>query len=148
MSSTVYIAAKFQDQAVARDVASHLRVEGIHVNASWLELGNGHSSDEFRARMATRDLADIDSCDIVVLLPQFATDFSNADSHAKAASGGCHFETGYAFAKGKKLIVVGERRNVFHYHPSVHHLTYSPGEETMVPEYIQTRLVQMIRGEL
>jgi hypothetical protein len=33
--------------------------------------------------------------------------------------GGRHVEFGYGMAKGKRLVLIGERENVFHDHPSV-----------------------------
>jgi nucleoside 2-deoxyribosyltransferase len=36
-----------------------------------------------------------------------------------STGGGRHVEFGYALAKGKRVVVIGERENVFHHHPSV-----------------------------
>src|SRR5260221_13260147 len=61
------------------------------------------------ARYAAEDLADIDQADAVVLFTQAGRHFA----------GGRHVEAGYALGKGKRLVVVGPRENVFYHLPEV-----------------------------
>jgi hypothetical protein len=54
---------------------------------------------------AARDIKQLDDADMIIVL----TD------GCEAVSGGMHFEAGYAYAKGKRLIVIGPRVNVFYH---------------------------------
>jgi hypothetical protein len=62
--------------------------------------------------MAWRDLADLRRCEIFVRFtdPEY---FSPEPCDPKLISGARFWETGFAFANGKKIIVIGGKQNVF-----------------------------------
>lgn len=60
---------------------------------------------------AIDDLEDIDAADALVLV--------NPRHLHGSGRGGRHVELGYALARGKRVLLVGDRENVFHSHPSV-----------------------------
>ena len=68
---------------------------------------------------AIMDLDDLDMADAIVLF----TDMEPTDPEGwrGAASGGRHFEFGYARAQAKRLYLVGPRTNAFHHLPGVRH---------------------------
>lgn len=106
---TVYIAAPFIRQAEARLRSLDLAVIGFNVTSRWLdEEPISNPTPEYQAQRAGIDIEDIDSSDYFVLLAEH-------DSR----TGGKHFETGYAYATGKNVMVVGRRENVFHHLPKV-----------------------------
>jgi hypothetical protein len=59
------------------------------------------------------DLQDIEAADTLVLFSE--------DPLIGTPRGGRHFETGYAFGRGKRVVIVGGEENIFHYLPSVIH---------------------------
>jgi nucleoside 2-deoxyribosyltransferase len=54
-------------------------------------------------RIAYRDIMEIDEADTLVVLTE----------QCELVPGGMHFETGYAWARGHRIIVIGPRVNVF-----------------------------------
>lgn len=106
----VYIAAPFIMQAEIRDLCRQLEQELIFVTCRWPweEKPLGGYTDEFYASRALQDLTEIDAADFVLLI-----------GTVLSRTGGKHFEAGYAVAKGKRLVVIGQRENVFHYLPDV-----------------------------
>ena len=111
-NDVIYVAARFERQAEARALAEELRRAGYLTRCRWLyatgpALGNAETS-ELQARS---DLNDLDGADVYLLL-----------SDEVLGRGGKDFEGGYAFARGKRLVVVGPRAHVFHYLPGVHWL--------------------------
>lgn len=61
---------------------------------------------------AERDLQEIDSADIVLVMTE----------NCEQVPGGMHWESGYAYAKGKAVIVVGPKVNIFYHLPSIVHV--------------------------
>lgn len=98
----VYIAARQEDQLFAWTLRRLLEHEAVSCCASWLDLEDlsGISADA-----AERCLREIDAASALVLLSHRET-FRNTT--------GGNVETGYAIARGKPVIVVGEAQNVFH----------------------------------
>lgn len=124
----VYLAARYDQRVELIRVASMLTAVGIGVTSRWLEgtheiPGYPKAMDRFAEFLAgyfaAVDLVDIDRADAVILFTQ-----GDLGVHV---SGGKHVETGYALAKGKRVIVVGPRENVFHYLPHIEH--YPTAEE-------------------
>jgi len=100
---------------------------------------------EYRAKYAQIDLEDVDAADVVVSFtdppagtcpkceglgdivwpaedggsPRMRCPECQGKGYTRSGRGGRHVEFGYAMAKGKRLIVVGYRENLFHEHPSV-----------------------------
>ncbi len=105
----LYIAAPFIRQDEARDKARQLSAIGFEVTSRWVDedvSAAAEATHEYNAERAHIDIEDIDAADYFVLL---------ADHDSR--TGGKHFETGYAYATGKNLMVVGRRENVFHHLP-------------------------------
>jgi nucleoside 2-deoxyribosyltransferase len=94
---TLYVAAPWIRRAEAREARDVLQQHGYNVVSGWLDS----PEDVPLPLAAVMDLRDLGLADAVVLL-QAAT------SEGKA------FESGYAYARGLPLIVVGERSHVFH----------------------------------
>jgi nucleoside 2-deoxyribosyltransferase len=72
---------------------------------------------------ATRNLSDLDRSDVVVVL-----------TTGETARGGRHFETGYAYATGKHVIVAGPIEHAFHHLPGIIQTT---------PEALSHRLIEL-----
>lgn len=83
------------------------------------ELGPRASWDDERALdVATRNTEDIERCDSLVLL-----------TTGEASRGGRHFETGYAVALGKPVLVVGPLEHAFQHSPGIRHAdSHDPAE--------------------
>jgi nucleoside 2-deoxyribosyltransferase len=106
----VYIAGRFNKREEFREHAAELRAAGIEVTAQWLEAPD----DEEWRLAAIRDIKDIDRSEIVV-------NFIEPKGSANVG-GGRHWECGYAYAKGKLVILVGpDEEIVFHTLPGVYH---------------------------
>lgn len=67
-------------------------------------------------RHAQDDIDDLESADALVLMT----------GSGESRTGGCHFESGYAFASGLPVVVFGPPVNVFH---------HMDGWLTVVPEH-------------
>jgi nucleoside 2-deoxyribosyltransferase len=107
----VYIAAPFGDLKFAALIAKGLKqTADIDCTSRWLT-----AESDLSDTWARNDLADIDSADVFVAL--------NAEAwnrpEAQKGSGGRHVELGYALAKGKPIVLVGVRSNIFHFHSDV-----------------------------
>jgi nucleoside 2-deoxyribosyltransferase len=104
----IYIAAPFREQATVRRLAEELQLRGHECTSSWRfeePTGDGSESahEEKYIEAAGVDLADIDRTDMLVLLG------------GESRTGGKHFETGYAVARGKHVVLIGAPENVFHW---------------------------------
>ena len=108
----VYVAARFERQLEARALAAELTRAGYTVRARWLGAEGSALVDPQTARLwAQRDLNDVDYASVYLLL-----------SDEVLGRGGKDFEGGYAFARGKRLVVVGPPAHVFHHLPGVRHV--------------------------
>lgn len=105
----LYIAAPWVRQSETRDRAEQLKSLGIEVTSRWLtEDPEAEQTPTYQQERALIDLEDIRAADYFVLLAEH-------DSR----TGGKHFETGYAYAIGKRVLVVGRHENVFHHLPEI-----------------------------
>jgi nucleoside 2-deoxyribosyltransferase len=114
---SVYLASRHEDRDDIIRVRKALVKNGINVTSRWLLEGGVLKTNvvenerEGSMHVLTNDLEDINIADaVVVFSPKKA--FGNS-------TGGRHVEFGYSLAMGKKLILVGFRENVFHWHPDV-----------------------------
>src|SRR5713226_6452736 len=110
----IYIAARYSRRAEMAAQAGILRAAGHEVTSRWLvehnvEWTGGH--DPQWEEISLGDIEDIDSAEVVI-------SFTHPRG-TPVTGGGRHVEFGYAYAKGKKLIIVGPRENVFHHLPGV-----------------------------
>lgn len=109
----IYLAARYSRRDEMRIVANELDRKGFEVTSRWLyedaslnsKLGD-HSS-EFYRQTAQIDIEDITDADTIVFFAE--------DPHVGVPRGGRHVEFGYAYAAGKRMVVIGEPENIFHY---------------------------------
>ncbi|MDP3720809.1 MAG: hypothetical protein Q8T13_23855 [Acidobacteriota bacterium] len=99
----VYIAAPFQLKSEAVVLLALLQGAGYEVTSTWLRVTDMPDTDQ----AARLDLADIDRSDVLVAM--------NPHGWESKGTGGRHGEFLYAHAKGKELILLGVRSNVFHH---------------------------------
>jgi nucleoside 2-deoxyribosyltransferase len=114
LETKIYLASRYQDHPLMREWRDLLASRGFVVVARWIE-GNheisGVDDDKERVRFAQEDLADIQACDIVIM--------RSDPSFFRSGRGGRHVELGLAIAWGKRIVLVGERENVFHWLPQI-----------------------------
>lgn len=126
MKTIYYIAARYDRREEICIYADEIRELGYEVNSRWL-LGTHqiHPNAEkvdidkhpehgvtLDARpFAEDDVADVAACDTLIFFSE------PPDSHSKR--GGRHVEFGMALAQSKRIIVIGDRENVFHCLPKI-----------------------------
>ena len=106
----IYLCGRFGRRAELAEYAQALAEDGHEITATWLCETSANDQDltpQECQGAAKLDTADIDRSDLVLV-------FSEAPD-SPYGRGGRHFETGYAYAKGKRIVVVGPLENVFHY---------------------------------
>lgn len=107
----VYIAAPFSKAEDVRSMGEYFLENRVVSTSEWINFKAGHSDPKY---CATLDLFCIEQADALVLL--------NPTEWAGIGRGGRHFESGYALALGKPVIVCGELSSVFHHlHGKVWH---------------------------
>lgn len=112
MSRRVYLASRYANQAMLREVRGAIEQCGHVVCSSWLDVPVTADEDarrdtnpdpQERCEWALIDVDDLRHADTFVLI----------DPSGKR--GGCYVELGYALAFDLDCFVVGERTNVFTY---------------------------------
>lgn len=120
MMTRIYLSGQFEDAPALCEVRRQLQAAGYCVTSRWLDAaGAGPATaqasdtgaDSRLAGIARQDFDDIDSADLVVV-------FNPAEA-CGIGRGGRHVETGYALARGKRVVLVGARGNVFHWLPEI-----------------------------
>lgn len=116
----VYLAGPYAARTMIKSYADELEAIGYKVTATWLnethDINDGTTDaaaalpDDQVDAHARQDMRDIDAADLFIA---FTADRVGI-SRSAGASGGRHVETGYAIAKGKPVILVGNPENVFH----------------------------------
>lgn len=91
----IYIASTYSSRFALRPIAEELRSYGHEITAQWLD--NAEES-KGQAAAAQMDIDDIDRADAVLFFAQPAGSFNSG--------GGRYFELGYAYAKGKRVMIV------------------------------------------
>lgn len=104
----IYIGGKFERREELRKPADQLWHLGHEIVSTWLNetaKPEGMSHEDFFKKLAIKDLAEIQSADIVMI-----------DTFMPAGSGGSQVEYGYALGKHHRnqVFVVGPKRSVFH----------------------------------
>lgn len=110
---TFYLAAPYGKRNLVGPLAEEIAKTGIVSTADWI-----HSQDD-QARMtesalafsAAHDLDQIDKADVFIALTE--------PPYTPHTSGGRHVELGYALAKGKDVLVIGQYENIFQLLPPV-----------------------------
>lgn len=101
-----YIAASWSAKEIVKTATELLTDLGVTCTNRWQD----HKESDSQSEQAFADIDDISRADSLVVLTQWPS-----------TQGGFHWETGYAYARGKRIIVVGKRGTIFHYLPSVVH---------------------------
>lgn len=128
----VYLAARYSRREEMCGYRSGLQRAGIEVSGRWLDgahqIGNdgkpigeeGEAAVELgesiAAHFAEEDIADLNAAQVVVCFTEMP--------RVSNSRGGRHFEMGFAYAAGKRVIVVGPRENVFCWLPDVVHFDW------------------------
>ena len=86
-------------------------VDGLHAD---LEIKTLEDLTTLNRMCSLDDMGDIDDAEVVVC---FTRPWPGAGS-------GHHVEYGYALAQGKRLAIVGEKLNIYHYLDYVRHFTH------------------------
>lgn len=111
----IYLAAPFTTQDRMRGIRDVLSTFGHEVTSSWIDLAEiGEATDfdpDHCASHAASDTADLLRADAVAVFTEYGP----------STTGGMHVETGIALAAGKRIFLVGPRRNIFHTLPKVEH---------------------------
>lgn len=119
----VYLAASFSRQAEMRLIAARLVEVGVEITSRWLfesqGMKHGNARRKFMMRCALTDLEDVRVADILV---RFTDDLTSITVPSHLATGARHFETGFAYALGKPIIIVGGQQNVFDFLSNVTHV--------------------------
>ena len=110
----IYLAAPFGERFTMRRVRTYLQSIGHVVTSRWLnceerpEPGSDQEWPEFARRMAAIDLEDLAAAETLIIF-----------TGKSGTRGGMHVEFGYALALRKRICIVGERVNVFHFRPEI-----------------------------
>lgn len=110
----VYLAAAFERQQELRAYREALSARGIEVTSRWLDIegssqvdGTAECEEDARAVHAQEDLDDVAAADALISFT------------GTSGRGGRHVEFGFAVATGKRIMLVGQRENIFHFLPQV-----------------------------
>lgn len=123
-----YLAGPYALRDELAAIATYWETLGHSSTAGWLRESHAilpgtinaapDQDDAYVAKHVSGDFADIDRADVVVLITSHAAATIRPGlAKALTTSGGRHVETGYALAKTKPVIVVGEPENIFHRGP-------------------------------
>ncbi len=104
---TVYLAGRTARRRELANAAAALRAGGIEVVSSWLDDARAGSarSDDDAASAASRNLRDVERCDVLVAI---------SEGEGSVGQGGRHVELGVALALGKRVLLAGPPEHVFH----------------------------------
>jgi nucleoside 2-deoxyribosyltransferase len=110
----IYLAARYSRKDEMNAYAKMLTRGGYTVTSRWLEGHNAVWSgyeDLMLTAYAMADLEDIDKADTVISFTE--------PRGTPTTGGGRHVEFGYGYLKGKRMIIIGERENIFHHLPHI-----------------------------
>lgn len=111
----IYLASRFSNQAMLREVRDRVRAAGHFVTSRWIDRVLTDEEATLRDHMnlellaegcriwATEDLIDLDAADAIMIIDP------------TGRRGGVYVEMGYALAKKKAILFVGPRTNAFTY---------------------------------
>jgi hypothetical protein len=110
----LYLAARYSRRTELKKHAARLKKLGYKITSRWLS-GHDHPWVNKKSKVwenfAVIDLEDVDAADAVV-------SFTHPRG-TPVTGGGRHVEFGYGYSKGKRMILIGERENVFHHLPGI-----------------------------
>jgi nucleoside 2-deoxyribosyltransferase len=99
-----YLAARFSRRAEFRDYRDALQSIGHVVTSSWLDIPE--EDPTMAVKCAKQDIADIRAADCLIAFTE--------PERSPWTRGGRHWEAGFAFAIGKRLMLVGPVENIFY----------------------------------
>lgn len=107
----IYLAETYGQMCQMFEIALRLRDLGHEITSRWI---NGDEEQLSREAAALMDVADVDSADTCLC-------FSLPPKTAHTG-GGRHWEFGYGYATGKRIIIVGPKgEHIFHFLPGIVH---------------------------
>ena len=107
----IYLASGFRQRTKLRHFASLLEEKRISVCSRWIWLDERPERgtedwETFAEAIAYENVEDLIKADAIIIDTEGIADSNN---------GGVHFETGFMYALGKPVIVVGRPKNTFHW---------------------------------
>jgi nucleoside 2-deoxyribosyltransferase len=108
----IYIASRFANSNQVQCLRDAIHRETKHrCIQTWAD------GDQATPVLAAQvDLEQIDAADMVLVYTK----------GCEMTPGGMHFETGYAYARGKQIVLIGPPTNVFHTLPNIRRFPSSP----------------------
>ena len=120
----VYLAAPYAIRDTVVRAGGLLTSRGHVITSRWIQATHDilpgvldaalDHTDDYTVKQVAGDLADIDAADALIVFTSAWAMAMGGLRREQATSGGRHIETGYALAKGKRVIVVGVPENIFH----------------------------------
>jgi nucleoside 2-deoxyribosyltransferase len=101
MNRVFYLGGPGELKEMAKAIAQALRDKGHVISSTWHDVDDPEAEET-----ALRDFSQIEDAEEFILL--------NPAEWAHKGTGGRHVEFGYAVARGKDMIVLGSRTNIFH----------------------------------
>lgn len=105
----IYTAARYGRMGEMRAFNEIIRAAGHKTTARWVD--GAEEILEEKTEGALMDVEDVKRADVLFFFSQ--------PKGSLNAGGGRHFEFGYAFAAGKRCVVIGERETIFCHLPNV-----------------------------
>lgn len=131
----VYLAAAWSRRDEIRTLSYELnKIPMISINSRWLyqeDCPPGVTHESFVRQCAINDRDDVEACNTLV---RFSDDLTAPTVPAKLASGARMWETGYAYARGKRIIIVGGKQCIFDNLPHVIHVLNNQELKTNLEE--------------
>lgn len=111
----VYLAARWEQGPLMREWRRMLGLQGVGCTSRWLDVQasglRAVENDDIMLANAVVDFEDVKAADVLVC-------YSPPEGFGHGR-GGRHAELGVALGLGKPVVLVGERENIFHWHPGV-----------------------------
>lgn len=109
-----YLASAFKRKAEMAECRAIMQAAGYNVVARWIdeeaESDDAAPTDDYRMECALTDLQDVAACDVFVCF-------------IGGVGAGHHTELGLALAGGKRIVLIGQKNNIFHYLPLLEYYT-------------------------
>lgn len=107
----IYLAATYSKYPIMQQITTRLMSLGFEVTSRWIQGLAGTPQHD-----ALQDVQDVLRADTLIF---FSDTPMTMDDLKYQSKGGRHTELGISIATGKRIILVGERENVFHHLPNV-----------------------------
>lgn len=112
-----YLAARYSRRDELRVHRDMLVALGHTCMASWLDTawpisdtGSTAAPDQYREHYAIKEALEVRQCNMLIAF---------TEEPRSSTRGGRHVEFGIALGMGKRVVVIGQRENLFYYHPDV-----------------------------